>query len=126
MDEVLIPITMFAMIAAIVIVPSWLKSKERREMQATLRASLDKGQPLPPEMIDALTRQTVKPPASASRDLRIGVILLSLSLGIAATFSFIGFKFGETEAWGFGAFAAIPGFIGLAFIILSAFNKNKD
>ena len=29
-------------------------------------------------------------------------------------------------AWGFGAFAAIPGFIGLAFIILSAFNKNKD
>ncbi|TPW02375.1 MAG: hypothetical protein FD125_2096, partial [bacterium] len=44
MDEVLIPITMFAMIAAIVIVPTWLKSKERREMQATLRASLDKGQ----------------------------------------------------------------------------------
>ena len=125
MNEVMIPITMFAMIAAIVIVPTWLKSKERREMQATLRASLDKGQPLPPEMIDALTRQTVKPPASASRDLRIGVILLSLSLGIAATFSFIGLKFAEDEAWGFGAFAAIPGFIGLAFIILSFFNKNR-
>ncbi|MBU1539559.1 MAG: hypothetical protein KKC29_08700 [Alphaproteobacteria bacterium] len=125
MDEVLIPIMFFAMIAAIVIVPTWLKSKERQEMQATLRASLDKGQPLPSEMIDALTRQTVKPPASAARDLRTGVILLSLSLGIAATFSFIGFKFEETEAWGFGAFAAIPGAIGIAFIILSAFNKNK-
>jgi hypothetical protein len=125
MDEVLIPIMFFAMIAAIVIVPTWLKSKERREMQATLRASLDKGQPLPPEVIDALTRQTVKPPASAGRDLRTGVILLSLSLGIAATFSFIGLKFAEDEAWGFGAFAAIPGFIGLAFIILSFFNKNR-
>jgi len=125
MDEVLIPIMFFAMIAAIVIVPTWLKSKERQEMQATLRASLDKGQPLPPEVIDALTRQTVKPQASAARDLRTGVILLSLSLGIAATFSFIGLKFAEDEAWGFGAFAAIPGFIGLAFIILSFFNKNR-
>ncbi|MDQ3124444.1 MAG: DUF6249 domain-containing protein [Pseudomonadota bacterium] len=126
MNEVMIPIAMFAMIAAIVIVPTWLKSKERREMQATLRASLDKGQTLPPEVIDALTRQTVKPPASASRDLRAGVILLALSLGIAATFSFIAYRFGEDEAWGFGAFAAIPGAIGLAFIILSLVNKNKD
>jgi hypothetical protein len=121
----MIPIAMFAMIAAIVIVPTWQKSKERRDMQVTLRASIDKGQALPAELIDALTRQTVKPPATAGRDLRIGVILLALSLGIAATFSFIGFKFGESEAWGFGAFAAIPGAIGLAFIILSAFNKNK-
>lgn len=126
MDEVLIPITLFGMIAAIVIVPTWLKSKERQEMQATLRASLDKGQPLPPEVIDALTRQTVKPPVSASRDLRTGVILLALSLGIAATFTFIGYSFGKDEAWGFGAFAAIPGTMGLAFIILSFFNKNKD
>jgi len=121
----MIPIAMFAMIAAIVIVPTWLKSKERRDMQVTLRASIDKGQALPPEVIDALTRQTVKPPATAGRDLRIGVILLSLSLGIAATFSVIGYTLGKAEAWGFGAFAAILGAIGLAFIILSAFNKNK-
>lgn len=126
MDEVMIPIMFFAMIAAIVIVPTWLKSKERREMQATLRASLDKGQPLPPEVIDALTRQTVKPPATAARDLRAGVILLALSLGIAATFAVIGYRFEEAEAWGFGAFAAIPGAMGLAFIVLSFFNKNKD
>ena len=125
MEHPIIPIAMFAMIAAIVIVPTWLKSKERRDMQVTLRASIDKGQALPPEVIDALTRQTVKPPATSGRDLRIGVILLALSLGIAATFSFIGYKFGESEAWGFGAFAAIPGAIGLAFIVLSAFNKNK-
>jgi predicted MFS family arabinose efflux permease len=77
-------------------------------------------------VIDALTRQTVKPPATAGRDLRIGVILLALSLGIAATFSIIGYTFEKSEAWGFGAFAAIPCAVGLAFIILSAFNKNKD
>ena len=125
MDEVMITIAMFAMIAAIVIVPTWLKSKERRDMQVTLRASIDKGQALPPEVIDALTRQTIKPPATAGRDLRIGVILLALSLGIGVTFSVIAYTFGESEAWGFGAFAAIPGAVGLAFIFLSAFNKNK-
>jgi hypothetical protein len=53
------------------------------------------------------------------------VILLALSLGIGVTFSVIAYTFGESEAWGFGAFAAIPGAVGLAFIILSAFNKNK-
>ena len=125
MNEVMIPITMFAMIAAIVIVPTWLKSRERREMQATLRASIDKGQALPPEVIDALTRQTVKPPATAGRDLRTGVILLALSLGIAAAFSYLGYVVEDDVPYGFAAFAAIPGAIGLAFIILSAFNKNK-
>lgn len=125
MDDTFIPIAMFAMIAAIVIVPTWLKSKERRDMQATLRASIEKGQALPPEVIDALTRQTVKPPATAGRDLRTGVILLAFSVGIAATFSVLGYTFGESKAWGFGAFAAIPGAVGLAFIILSALNKNK-
>jgi len=126
MDEVFIPIMFFAMIAAIVIVPTWLKSKERQEMQATLRASIDKGQALPPEVIDALTRQTVKPPATAGRDLRTGVILLALSLGIAAAFSYLGYVVEDDVPYGFAAFAAIPGAIGLAFIILSAFNKNKD
>jgi predicted MFS family arabinose efflux permease len=126
MDNNFIPIAMFAMIAAIVIVPTWLKSKERRDMQATLRASIDKGQALPPEVIDALTRQTVKPPATAGRDLRTGVILLALSLGIAAAFSYLGSVVEDDVPYGFAAFAAIPGAVGLAFIVLSFFNKNKD
>ncbi len=126
MDGVWVPIIFFAMVAAIVIVPTWLKSKERQEMQATLRASLDKGQPLPPEVIDALTRQSVKPPSTASRDLRLGVILLSTAVGIASAFMWLGYQIGQDEPFGFAAFAAIPGAIGLAFIVLSFFNKNKD
>lgn len=125
MDEVLIPITMFAMIAAIVIVPAWFKSKERKEMQATLRASVEKGQPLPPEVIEALSRDNTKTPSTASRDLRIGVILLSVAIGIGAAFSWLGYQIGHQEPYGFAAFAAIPGAIGLAFIVLSFFNKNK-
>ena len=125
MDEVLIPLTFFAMIAAIVLVPSWLKSRERREMQATLRASIEKGQSLPPEVIEAISKENTKPPATAARDLRTGVILLSVAIGIAL-FAYA-VSFAEIDAfYPIAGGAEIPGMIGLAFIIISFFNKNKD
>ena len=122
--EVLIPLAPFLMVIAIVVVPAWLKSRERKEMQATLRAAIEKGQPLPPEVIDALSKDNIKPPATAARDLRIGVILLAVSIGIAL-FGYT-FSFQEWDAfYPITGMAAIPGMIGLAFIILSIFNKNK-
>lgn len=120
---ILIPISMFAMIGAIVIVPSWLKSRERSEMQSTLRTAIDKGQPMPAEIIEALTK-TVKTPPTALSDLRAGVIWLAIGLGIAAFGFMIGFE--EADAFhpliGIGM---IPGIIGLAYIVLSFFNPNK-
>ncbi|CAN5415621.1 DUF6249 domain-containing protein [soil metagenome] len=126
--EEFIPIAFFGMIAAIVIVPSYLKSRERKEMQATLRSAIDKGQPLPTDVIEALSKDNIKAPATASRDLRVGVILLAVSIGVALfgyAFNFVG-GFEETKAVApIVGMAAIPGMVGLAFIVLSAFNKNK-
>ncbi|MNE35446.1 hypothetical protein D3C80_1292060 [compost metagenome] len=122
--EEFIPVAFFIMIGAIVIVPSWLKSKERKEMQATLRSAIERGQPLPPEVIDSLSKDNIKPPATAARDLRVGVILLALSLG----FALFGYavSFAEMDAfYPLVGIAAVPGMIGLAFIVLSFFNKNK-
>lgn len=120
----MVPVALFSMIAAIVIVPAWLKSRERREMQATLRTAIDKGQPLPTDVIEALSRENVKLPATAARDLRLGVILLAVSIGIALMGYLISFE--EMDAfYPISGMAAIPGTIGLAFVILSAFNKNK-
>ncbi|MBK1968929.1 MULTISPECIES: DUF6249 domain-containing protein [Brevundimonas] len=125
MDEVFIPLAFFAMIAAIVVVPSWLKSRERREMQATLRASIEKGQPLPPEVIEAISKENTKEQATAARDLRTGVVLLAVAIGIAL-FGYA-VSFAEMDAfYPIAGGAAIPGMIGLAFIVLSFFNKNKD
>jgi len=125
---ILIPLAPFIMVIAIVVVPAMLKSRERKEMQATLRAAIEKGQPLPPEVIEALSKDNIKPPATASRDLRVGVILLAVSIGIAifgSAFSYIdGFEEAKAVAPIVGI-AAIPGMIGLAFVILSFFNKNK-
>ena len=122
---ILVPLSPFVMVAAIVIIPAWLKSRERREMQQTVRAAIEKGQPLPPELVEALSKD-VRPnrAPSAQRDLRIGVILLSVSIGIALMGSAIGMVEGDALFPIVGA-ATIPGMIGVAFIILSFFNPNK-
>ncbi|HEY1072121.1 DUF6249 domain-containing protein [Brevundimonas sp.] len=124
MAEEFIPIAFFIMIGAIVLVPAWLKSKGRKDMQATLRSAIERGQPLPPEVIDSLSKDNIKPPATAARDLRVGVILLAVSLGVAL-FGYM-VSFAEMDAfYPIAGSAAVPGMIGLAFIILSIFNKNK-
>ncbi len=122
--EILIPLAPFIMVIAIVVIPAWLKSRERREMQETLRAAIREGQSLPPELVEKLTRQEIKEPATAAKDMRVGVILLSVSIGIAL----LGYSIGLIDSDAFYPIAgagAIPGMIGLAFVILSFFNKNK-
>jgi hypothetical protein len=121
--EILIPISMFAMIAAIVIVPGWLKSRERTEMQNTLRAAIDKGQPVPPEVIDALTKN-VKLPSSALSDVRTGVIWIAIGVGIGVFGYFVSYEADEALRPMIGI-GAIPVIIGATFVILSFFNPNK-
>jgi hypothetical protein len=123
--EVLIPLAPFIMVGAIVVVPAWLKSRERREMQATVRAAIEKGQPLPPELIEALTKETKLPKvSSAQRDIRIGVILLSVGAGLALLGAALRLIADEAFYSLVGS-AAIPAAIGVAFIVLSFFNPNK-
>lgn len=113
----------FLMVIAIIVIPAWLRSRERRDMQATLRTAIEKGQALPPEIIDAMTKSVKVAPTSLS-DLRTGVIWLAVGLGIGL----IGFIAGFDDSdffHPFMGFAAIPTTIGAAFIILSFFNPNK-
>ncbi|WP_419255166.1 DUF6249 domain-containing protein [Caulobacter sp. ErkDOM-YI] len=123
MDEVWIPIIMFLVVGAIVIVPVYLKSRERIEMQSTLRAAIDKGQPVPPEVIEALTRNVKVAPTSLS-DIRAGVIWLAVGIGIGLFSYFADFGDHDADFPGIGI-ACIPVVIGVAFIVLSFFNPNK-
>jgi hypothetical protein len=121
----------FGTITAIVVGPTWLKSRERREMQETVRRAIDKGQALPPEVIDAMTNDVAKNLPSRTRDIRRGIIWLAVGIGIAAFSLINGMGWGK-DGWedhvgdGLLGIAAIPVTIGLAFIVLSFFNKNKD
>ena len=46
----------FGTITAIVFGPQVLKYREKRDMQETIRHAVDKGQQLPPELIDAMKK----------------------------------------------------------------------
>ena len=63
MEGILVPLGFFAMVAAIVIVPRYLKSLERQKLQETLRASIEKGAELPPEVVQALTSDAKPAPS---------------------------------------------------------------
>ena len=117
----------FGTITAIIVGPTWLKSRERQEMQVTVRAALDKGQPLPPELVDALSKDVIQKLPSRSRDIRRGVIWLAVGIGLAAFGLINDFNGGwDSDVDGLVGIAAIPLTIGLAFLVLGAINKNKD
>lgn len=122
--EVIVPVALFGMIAAIVLVPAWFKTRERRDLQETVRHALDKGQALPAELVETIARSTRKPQATAHTDLRTGVIWLAIGAGIATFAVLTGYEDGDALRPLLGL-AAIPGFLGLAFIILSFFNKTQ-
>ena len=129
LTPILIVLIIFASIVAIILGPGYFKSREKQAMQEIVRAAIDKGEPMPPEMIDALTKEAKSRIPSAARDLRVGVILLAVSIGIALlgyAFSFVGGIEEAKAVYPIVGMGAIPGAVGVAFIILSFFNKNKD
>jgi hypothetical protein len=134
--DFLVPVSFFAAIAAVFIVPSYLRSRDRARMNETIRRAYDKGQPVPPELIEALrvtgnARPIESPQSRAARDLRAGVIWLSIGLGIVAIgaiFYAMLYNIGgavETLA-SISACGTIPIFIGLAFLLLSLLGRNQQ
>lgn len=126
MEDILVPLGFFGMVAAIVIIPSYLRSRERQNLQDVIRAAIERGQPLPKEVLDVMTRN-VKPQASRFSDIRVGVIWLAIGVAIAASSYFWHFEVDDFDAQypAFGV-AAIPAVIGLTYIALSFFNPNRD
>jgi hypothetical protein len=115
----------FGSLVAIVIGPGLVKARERREVQLTVRAALDKGQPLPPEVIEVLSRDIAQNLSSRTKDLRRGVLTLAAAAGISLLGYAIGMEEDKTLYPMLGV-AAIPAMIGLAFVVLSFFNPNRD
>jgi hypothetical protein len=116
--EILIPISLFAMVAAIVIAPRYFKSLERQKLQETLRAAYENGQSVPPELVESMAKEVKSAPGPKS-DLRTGIIWLGVAVGFAA----LGFavSYEEPDAlYPMLGVAAFPGFIGIAFLVLAA------
>jgi len=119
-----IPIFGCIMIAAIVIVPRYFQSMERQKMAETLRAAIEKGQPLPTEVVDAIS-SGVKTPPSPQRDLRTGIIWLGVGVGLAGMGFALSFEDADATFPLIGI-ACFPAFIGLAFIAMYFLNRGRQ
>ena len=129
MEDILVPLGLFfapvVLILGLTLAPKWLRSQERLRAQELVRAAIERGQELPPELINALTKDAKQAKVSSSvRDVRIGVILLSVATGLALLGVALR-SVAEEPFFSLVGSAAIPGAIGVAFIILSFFNPNK-
>ncbi len=125
MEGIFVPITLFLVIAVIVIAPRYFRSREREALQATLRTAIEKGQPLPPEVIDSISRDA-KPAPSSSRDLRTGIIWVGVAAGLVACAYALGYDEDTGHAfWPTISFAAFPAFIGISFLVLALINRGK-
>jgi hypothetical protein len=128
LEAVFIIAIIFGSIAAVCIVPFYLRSQERIRIQETLRAAIEKGQPLPTEMMatmeTAARNVNLRAAPSPSRDLRTGIIWLGVGLGFVAMGVALGYEEPESTI-PMIALAAFPVFIGLAFIVLSFVNRPK-
>jgi hypothetical protein len=114
------------MIAAIVIAPRYFRSLERQKLQETMRAAIEKGQAIPPEVVAAITTDVtpLRPPSSPQRDLRRGVIWMAIAIGMIIAGLLIGIAEPDVTLH-FLPFATIPGMLGAAFLTLYFLGRNK-
>jgi hypothetical protein len=95
-------------------------------MQEVFRAAIERGEPLPKEMTEAVSRNVRLPPLppSPSRDLRTGLVWMGIAVGLASMGFAVSFESPDALFPLLGC-AAFPGFIGVAFIIMWAVSREK-
>jgi len=113
-----VPIVMFIGITIVLCAVAWLRYKTKEGMQQTFRAALDKGQELTPEVIDRLGH----PKPAKDKDLRLGIIWVAVAIGLVA-FGF-GIPDEDDVARIFAGIAALPMFLGFAYLILHKFTDR--
>lgn len=126
MTAIMIILIIFGTIGAIIIAPMYFRSQERQRMLELLRASIEKGEPVPDNLTEVISRSAAKMPAAVSpqRDLRVGIIWLGVAVGLAAMGWAIGWDEPDAAYPMFGI-ACFPAFIGIAFIVMYFLNRKR-
>jgi hypothetical protein len=121
-----------ALILGLAVGPRYIRSRDRQRMYEAIKLGYEKGQPVPPELIAALqgggverTEPVAMATSDVNGDLRRAVVLIAVGLGLAGLGA--GLDYGISFASGVGGavtggivagVGAIPGFIGVAYLIL--------
>lgn len=123
MEDILVPLGLFAMVVAIVAINVAGSASRRKAVLATVQEAIRSGQELKPETIKALGVQE-KPKGG---DLKAGAILIAIAAALVVLGFTIGSVDGDTEIISImTAVAAFPGFIGVVLVLFGLFSKKKD
>jgi hypothetical protein len=109
----LVPFAPFVMIVAVVAIALYFKHRRNKMAHETLRAMIEKGVPVTPELIASLKSRGIKNGETRSRGagrLLVGLILVGVGIGVVAMT---------------GKAGLIPLFIGVAFLVVW-FVERKD
>lgn len=110
----------FLFLAAIILVPIYLRERTRQSAHHLIAQAIEKGQTLDPAIMKVLTEGQKKPRDKARSSLATGIVLLALAGGFVAGGYAISQISGAEEAF-FGMMipAAILGALGAAFALLA-------
>lgn len=126
MEDILVPLGVFAMVAAIVGFNVWGSAVKRKQVMETVRDAVRSGQSLDPATIKALGADETK---KKGGDLKAGLILLA----VAAALIVFGYGIASADVGDapelvpiFTAIAAFPGFIGVVLVLFGLVNLRND
>ena len=109
----IIPLCMFTMIYVCVWLGVSSRLKRTRMLHETIRQMIEKGQPIPPELLQPADRQ-----CRPRSDLRRGLIFIATGIGLI-----VWFLVQQNSIW---PVALIPLLIGVAFLITWRLDSNKN
>ncbi len=110
---IVVPTVTMLVIGGTIALITYFRFRRRREVQETIRVAIEKGQELPTEFLETISSPKDRP--KKDQDLRRGVVLTAVGLGIGA----FGFLVGEDDAVGpLMGIGSIPLLIGLALTAL--------
>lgn len=126
--DVFVPFVFFGFLAAIILVPIWLRERTKQSAHQLISQALEKGQQLDPAILRELTQGSKKEQDRGRRSLGYGVVLLALAVGFVVAGYFVG-GYADEAFNGMMVPAAILGALGLAFILLAIVDyatRKKD
>lgn len=109
MAEEWIPIVLFMCVTVIIVAVQILNSKHKEKVQDTLQKSIDSGQALSPDVINAMLVKN-----RPFEDMKKGIILIFIGLAIV-TFSLLS---GHWNAAKVMAVGAIPIIVGIGYVVI--------
>ena len=116
--EILIPITLFIGLFVFLSIIAWFRFRGKKEMQETIRAAIDKGQELSPELVEQLSG----PKPAPDRDLRRGVTAVAVAVGLAL----FGLVVGEEDAVRpMLGVSMLPLTIGIGFLLMHRLSRTE-